>query len=190
MLFADHPDFVQEMIDFWQEFVSQVLARILRQTKVDRLRFSEDMAYKAHSMISPGMVRKFLLPSYGRWVSEVRDAGCPLVDVDSDGYIAELIPLWIEAGINVCEPMEVAAGNDVVAYRRRFGRQMAYLGGIDKRAIAAGGKTLEAEVMRVVVPLLKEGGFIPGCDHGVPSDISWQNYVVYSRCLAHLCGWV
>jgi hypothetical protein len=49
---------------------------------------------------------------------------------------------------------------------------------------------LEVEVMRVVVPLLKEGGFIPGCDHGVPSDISWQNYVVYSRCLAHLCGWV
>ena len=189
-LFADHPEFVQEMIDFWQEFVSQALARILRQTRVDRVRVSEDMAYKAHSMISPAMVRKFLLPSYCRWVLEVRDAGCPLVDVDSDGYIAELIPLWIEAGINVCEPIEVAAGNDIVAYRKHFGRQMAYLGGIDKRAIAAGGEALEAEVMRVVFPLLKEGGFIPGCDHGVPPDISWQNYVAYSRRLAHLCGWL
>ena len=55
------------------------------------------------------------------------------------GTSRELIPLWIEAGINVCEPIEVAAGNDIVAYRKHFGRQMAYLGGIDKRAIAAGG---------------------------------------------------
>jgi len=189
-LFADNPEFVQEMIDFWKEFVSLVLARMLKHVKLDRVRLSEDMAYKAHSMISPAMVRKFLLPSYCRWVSELRDAGCPLMDVDSDGYIAELIPLWIEAGINVCEPIEVAAGNDIVAYRKHFGRQMAYLGGIDKRAIAAGGEALEAEVMRVVPPLLKEGGFIPSCDHGVPPDISWQNYVAYSRRLAHLCGWL
>ena len=190
LFFADQPEFVQEMIDFWKEFVSQVLARILKQVKVDRVRISEDMAYKAHSMISPAMVRKFLLPSYDQWVSEVREAGCPLVDVDSDGYIGELIPLWIEAGINVCEPVEVAAGNDIAAFRRHFGRQMAYLGGIDKRAIAAGGAALEAEVLRVVPPLLKEGGFIPGCDHGVPSDISWQNYLAYSRLLARLCGWL
>ncbi len=190
MFFADQPEFVQEMIDFWKEFVSQALARILKQVKVDRVRISEDMAYKAHSMISPAMVRKFLLPSYRRWVSEIRDAGCPLVDVDSDGYIEELIPLWIEAGINVCEPIEVAAGNDIAAFRKQFGRRMAYLGGIDKRAIAAGGAALEDEVMRVVPPLLKEGGFIPSCDHGVPPDISWQNYVAYSRLLAQLCGWL
>ena len=59
--------------------------------------------------------------------------------MDSDGYIAHLIPIWIEAGINVCDPIEVAAGNDIVAFREQFGRQMAYIGGIDKRAMADGG---------------------------------------------------
>jgi uroporphyrinogen decarboxylase len=190
VLFADQPAFVQEMIEFRQEFVSQVLERIFKLVKVDRVRISEDMAYTGHSMISPAMVRQFLLPSYRRWIPEIRRSGCALIDIDSDGYIAELIPLWIEAGINACEPIEVAAGNDVVAYRKRFRTQIAYLGGIDKRAIAAGGEALEAEVMRVVPPLLKEGGFIPGCDHGVPPDISWQNYVTYSRRLAQLCGWL
>jgi uroporphyrinogen decarboxylase len=148
------------------------------------------MAYKAHSMISPAMTRKFLMPTYRRWIPELREAGCQLIDIDSDGYVEELIPLWIEAGITVCEPMEVAAGNDLIAYRERFGKKMAYLGGIDKRAIAAGGEVMEAEVMRVVPPLLKEGGFIPSCDHGVPPDISWPNYVAYSRRLAQLCGWL
>ena len=190
LLFADQPEFVQEMIDFWQEFASQALARIFSLVPVDRVRISEDMAYKGYSMISPAMVRQFLLPSYRRWVSEIRATGCSLIDIDSDGYIADLIPLWIETGINACEPLEVAAGNDVVAYRQRHGRRMAYLGGIDKRAIAAGGEVLEAEVRRVCPPLLEAGGFIPGCDHGVPPDISWQNYLTYSRLLAQVCGWL
>jgi len=110
--------------------------------------------------------------------------------MDSDGYIAELIPIWIEAGINCCDPIEVAAGNDIVEYRKTFGKKMAFVGGIDKRALAKGGEIMEEEVMRVVPPLLKEGGFIPGCDHGVPSDISWKDFLDYSRLLAKLCGWL
>jgi uroporphyrinogen decarboxylase len=67
---------------------------------------------------------------------------------------------------------------------------MAYTGGIDKRALAAGGEALRSEVLRVVPPLLKLGGFIPGVDHGVPPDISWQNFIEYSRLLAQLTGWI
>jgi uroporphyrinogen decarboxylase len=146
------------------------------------------MAYKSFSMISPAMVRKFLVPSYRRWVPELRSSGCPVIDVDSDGYIGELIPIWIECGINCCEPIEVAAGNDIVEYRRRFGRKMAYRGGIDKRALAKGGQAMRDEVRRVAPPLLEDGGFIPGCDHGVPPDISWPNFIEYSRLLAELTG--
>ena len=92
--------------------------------------------------------------------------------------------------MNVCTPIEVAAHNDIVAYREQFGMQMAYTGGIDKRAIAKGGKALEDEIARVIPPLLKEGGFIPSCDHGIPSDISWQNYLDYCRMLAHHCRYI
>jgi len=36
--------------------------------------------------------------------------------------------IWIEAGINNCDPIEVAAGNDIALYRRMFGKNMAYRG--------------------------------------------------------------
>jgi uroporphyrinogen decarboxylase len=189
MLMADDPEFVQEMCEFWTEFVSATMAPILERVALDSVGMSEDMAYKAHSMISPAMVRRFLLPAYEKWVSEIRASGCPIVDMDSDGYVGELIPIWIEAGINCCDPIEVAAGNDIVEYRRRFGKKMAYKGGIDKRAIAAGGETMRREVMRVA-PLIEDGGYIPGCDHGVPPDISWPNFVEYARLLAQLTGWL
>jgi uroporphyrinogen decarboxylase len=143
-----------------------------------------------HSMISPAMTRRFLLPAWKKWVSAIKASGCPVICMDSDGYVAELMPIWIEAGFNCNFPVEVAAGNDIVAYRRKYGTQMAYIGGVDKRALAAGGEKMRDEVQRVVPPLLEEGGFIPGCDHGVPPDISWPDYVEYSRLLAQLLGWL
>jgi hypothetical protein len=188
-LFLDDPEFVRDMVSFWADFVDRILERIIEHTEIDRIHFSEDMAYKAHAMISPAMTREFLVPAYERWIATAKRGGCRVFDVDSDGWVGDLIPVWIDAGINLCDPMEVAAGNDLAAFREQFGTRMAYAGGIDKRAIAAGGETMRAELKRVIPPLFKQGGFIPSCDHGVPPDISWPAFVDYSRELAAYCGW-
>jgi uroporphyrinogen decarboxylase len=189
MLFLEDPDFVHEMVDFWTDYTSRTMARAIEAGVVDVLHLSEDMAYKEKSMISPAMAREFLLPSWTRWVKEAKAAGVQIVDMDSDGKVDELIPLWIEAGIDVCDPIEVAAGNDICAYRRTYGRKIAYHGGIDKRCIARGGKVIEDELARNA-PVVRDGGFIPSCDHGVPPDIAWQDFIHYSRCLAELTGWL
>jgi len=190
MLMVDDPEFVEEMCRFWGNFVLETMRPILENCTLDRMGMSEDMAYKAHSMISPSMVRRFLMPCYEQWIAAAKHSGVPVIFMDSDGHIGELIPLWIESGINCCGPIEVAAGNDVVEYRHRFGKKMAYTGTVDKRAIAKGGETMRQEVLRVVPPLIEEGGTIPGCDHGVPHDISWVNFIEYSRLLAQLTGWL
>jgi len=189
VMMADDPDLVMEMCRFWGDFVSSAMAPILERVELDCVGISEDMAYKAHSMISPAMTRKFLQPSYDRWVSEIKASGCPLIDMDSDGYIGELIPIWIESGINVCDPIEVAAHNDINAFRAQFGRQIAFRGGIDKRCIARGGQALADEFERIA-PVCRDGGYIPGCDHGIPHDVSWKNYIDYGRRLAQLTGWL
>ena len=189
MMMIDDPELVAEMADFWTHFVSEVLDRILVHIVPDNLFISEDMAYKAKSMISMDMTREFCMPSWKRWSKQVREAGCPLVNVDSDGYIGELIPLWIESGVNVCDPIEVAAHCDIVEFRHQFGKKIAFRQGIDKRCIAAGGDILKAE-MRRIEPIVRDGGYIPGCDHGIPHDVSWLNYVDYCRQLAEMTGWL
>ena len=188
-MMVDQPDLVAEMAAFWTDFVAAIMDRVLAGMTPDLFWISEDMAYKTKAMISPAMVREFCMPSWRRWAAQVRAAGVPLLDVDSDGFIGELIPLWIEAGFNVCDPIEVAAGNDIAAFRAQFGRRIAYRSGVDKRAIAKGGQVIRDELKRIE-PVVKGGGFIPGCDHGVPSDISWPNFVEYTRLLAQLTGWL
>ena len=191
MLMVEQPAFVEEMEAFWADFMLRTLEPILRLAPPDHVVVNEDMAYKLHSMISPTMARRFLMPSWQQWIEAIKAASPEtVVEMDSDGYNAELLPLWIEAGFDAVSPMEVAAGNDIVAYRREYGDRIAFRGGIDKRALAKGGDVMRAELERVVPPLLATGGYIPGCDHGVPPDIAWPDFVEYTRLLAEMTGWL
>jgi hypothetical protein len=188
-LFYDDPAWLGEMIAFWSDFVLALLTKLFAFVVPDVVHLSEDMAFKQHAMVSPAMAREYLLPVYLRWGEAIRAAECPVYAMDSDGYVGELIPVWIEAGLNVCDPMEVAAGNDLVAFRRQYGRAMAFRGGLDKRAIAKGGSAIQAEIERLA-PIIHDGGYLPGCDHGVPADVSWPDYVRYVGLLARETGWM
>jgi len=99
----------------------------------------------------------------------------PLVMVDSDGHIGQMIPLWIEAGIDGTYPCEIAADNDPLAYRRRYGKTLALWGCIDKREIRSKERTY-LEVMRKVPQLVEQGGFMPAVDHAVPPDVPLRSY--------------
>ncbi len=189
MLFYDDAGLLADMLAFWSDFVAALLERTFACFTPDEVHISEDMAFKEHAMISPAMVREHLLPLYRRWGRLIREAGCPLYAMDSDGSIGELVPIWMEAGINACDPIEVAAGNDINAFRTRFGARMGFRGGIDKRAIARGGPFIEREIARVA-PVIHGGGYTPGCDHGVPPDVSWPSYVRYIGMLARETGWM
>ena len=189
MMFHDEPGFVREMIDFWTEYISKLLEHTFSYFIPDEVHISEDMAYKGHSMISPEMVKEFLLPTWSQWGEIVKSAGVLLYGMDSDGFIGQLIPFWIESGFTHCDPIEVAAGNEINEFRTTFGRKIAFYGGIDKRAMAKGGEILEAEIERNL-PVIHDGGFIPSCDHGIPADVSWPNYVLYTKLLAEVTGWL
>jgi len=187
--FLDDPKWVREMVEFWQEYMVRLLERLCEHCIPDHVHFSEDMAYKSHPMIGPEMTREFLLPCYQRWGEVLRKHGVPIYGIDSDGDIRTLIPVWIDAGVQVVDPMEVAAGIDLPGLRAVFGKRMAFRGGIDKRCMAAGGQRIADEINRLV-PVMRSGGYIPGCDHGVPSDISWPDYVRYVELLARATAWL
>lgn len=188
-MFYDDPDLVRDMAAFWTDYVSRLMENAFRYCVPDEVHLSEDMAYKAFSMVSPDMAREFLFPAWKQWGEVVKSHGVAVYAMDSDGFIGELIPLWIDAGIHACDPIEVAAHNDIVEFRERFGKKMAYRGGVDKRAMAAGGETLEEELARIK-PVVDSGGYIPSCDHGIPADVSWPNYLQYVQGLARMTGWL
>lgn len=177
-LFYDDSALVEEMMDATADFIIAMMDKILDHTDVDVYGFWEDMAYKTGPLIGPDMLRKYALPRYKRVVEFVRSRGVPLVSLDSDGDIRSLIPIWLDAGINILYPFEAQCGMDVMKVRREYGRDLRIWFGIDKRALAQGPGAIDTELARVT-PLIREGGYIPGTDHSLPPDVSFANYRYY-----------
>lgn len=49
------------------------------------------------------------------------------------------------------------------------------MGGLDKFALAHGREAIDKELEKVSY-MLEQGRYVPGLDHGVPPDVSWDNY--------------
>lgn len=175
LMFHDDPAFVEEMMDADADFLIAMMDQILEHTDVDVFGFWEDMAYKNGPLLGPDMVRKYMLPRYRRVVDFVRSRGVEFICLDSDGDISSLIPVWLDAGINILYPFEVQCGMDVRAVRARYGRDLRIWFGVDKRVAAIGPRAIDAELVRIR-RLVEDGGYVPGPDHSFPPDVSYGNF--------------
>ena len=187
MLFYDDPALVEEMMEADADFIIAFMGRVLDVVEIDAFGFWEDMAYNHAPLISPEMVRRYMLPCYRRVTEFLRGRGVRYVGLDSDGQIDSLIPVWMAAGLNFLYPFEVQCGMDIGAVRRKYGRDLRIWGGIDKRALAGNPLAIDAELARVR-PLIEEGGYVAHTDHTYPPDIPYANYRYYLKKLAEVCG--
>lgn len=88
--------------------------------------------------------------------------------------------------MNVMSPFEVASNCDVLTTRERY-PDLVISGGIDKRVLAQSKADIDRMLERILPPMRERGGFIPTCDHGVPLDVSYENYLHY-RCRCQELG--
>ncbi|MBN1348123.1 hypothetical protein JXJ21_01805 [candidate division KSB1 bacterium] len=178
LAFYDMPDLIHQMVGHWAELLTSQIERLPPDIIIDQVNWWEDMASKNGPLVSPAVFREFLQPGYRRVMTEAKKRGCVISMVDSDGNPHDIVANWMEEGVNIMFPLEVAAGVDPYAWREEFGMALRLRGGIAKRPLVIGGKAIEAELERIK-PLLDQGGCIPHLDHLVPPDISYDNYRYY-----------
>jgi hypothetical protein len=177
----DNPSLIHEIVDFLADFWIEVLDQVmddLRPLNIDRYDFWEDVGYKGGSLISPRMFNEFLMPGYRKLIGFLRENGIDVILVDSDGDVRDLIPLWLEAGVNGIYPIEVASNMDVVKLREQYPHLLMF-GGVDKRSIASGTERIREELNYRLASVLPTGGYVPFVDHFIPPDVSWQDYQAF-----------
>lgn len=101
--------------------------------------------------------------------------------------VGSAIPLYKEIGMNVMSPMEVAAGCDVVEIGRQY-PDLVIFGGIDKRVLSQGREAIDRNLAYVLPPMKARGGYIRTCDHGVPAEVPYQEYVYYRKRCTEIGG--
>ncbi len=184
----DDPGLIEDMMDTLCEMEVVCITRALKDIRADGAMFWEDMAFKSGSLISPKMFRQFMMPRYKVITELLRTKGIDIIFVDSDGGLNQLIPLWLESGINFFWPLECAAGNDAVELRKKYGKDVILGGNIDKRALLKDKSVIREEILSKVPYLLETGGYFPSVDHFVPPDVPFENYVYLINTLREVAG--
>jgi len=182
----EHPEWVVEMMTHRTELTLKLLEKLAGRCRIDYGVWWEDMCYKNGPLVSPNWFVQHMVPQYRKVTNFLRrECGCEFHLVDCDGNIHALVPLWLEAGVNMMLPAEVAH-TDAYRIREQFGDRVAIWGHFDKRVLAYGPEAIDREFERIAA-LLAGGGFIPYPDHAVPPNVSLENFRYYrSRKLALL----
>ena len=174
--FYDRPDFVDRMIASTTDFMIALGVRQIEIGKVAGIFILGDVAYKNGPMFSPRLYRTMILPALARMCAEFRKRGARIF-YHTDGNCTSLLDSFIEAGIEVLNPVEVAAGMDLHELEARYGGKLSWMGGLDKRKFIDLGE-MEQEV-RAKCSGFAAGGLIACVDHSIGPDIPIRNYERY-----------
>jgi len=180
LLVYDDPAWLEEMVTTIADCITGVLTRVLATGgRFEACGMWEDICFNTGPLLPPKQFERFLVPHYRRITDLLRSHGVDVVWVDCDGKIDELIPLWLDAGVNCMMPVEIGTwGADPVRYRKEYGRDLLMMGGFDKHILARTESEIEQEIDRLT-PLVEDGGYIGFCDHRVPPDVPLGNYMFY-----------
>jgi len=186
-LFYDDPELLQDMMRTWLKLTLSCLTRIQKFIPFFELYFGEDIAYKGHPLISPDMFKRFLRPYYEELFEALKNGQKEFMHIhlDSDGDPSALLPLYVESGVTVFSPCEVAAGADPVRIGEEY-PDLMLKGGMDKRMFTLGKGAIERELNRVIPVMKRRGRFIPTSDHCVPEDVPYENYLFYRQLLVEM----
>lgn len=179
MAVFDQPDLIVDILHTISETALKVFDQVTSQLQVDRLFVHEDMAGKSGPLFGPRQVRDFILPYYRKVWDFLAERGVRLFDQDSDGNMNPVIDVFLDAGVNCMHPMEPAAGMDIVQMREKYGKRLAFYGGIDKHVLRRSKEEIVAELEYKVPPMVQSGGCVLALDHRIPNGTPLENYRFY-----------
>lgn len=182
---VDEPELIHDCMRTWLALADHVCALHQQYVTFDELFISEDLCFKSGPLISPDMVREFFFPYYQQLIANVKARQLDkdrhlFLQVDTDGNAVTVIDLYREIGMDYMSPFEVASGCDVVAVRQQY-PDLLIRGGFDKRILSESCAAIDREINRIMPFMKRQGGYIPSCDHAVPEEVPFENYMHYRK---------
>ncbi len=182
----DDRDLLSEMVDTISSLVCWGLDQVLPKIQVDIGWGWEDICGSAGPLITPEVFNTCAVPGYRKISDKLLEYGVKLHLTDCDGLIDDLVPGWLEGGVNVMFPVQISPfGGDPMVFRKQYGKELRIIGGIDKLELTKGKAEIDAEIERRI-PLMREGGFITLPDHLIVPSTPLENYQYYIECIRAL----
>ena len=150
---------------------------------VQFIRESDDIAGQQALLVSPQMYREFLKPRHKQLFDAQRRLFPPpfYVWFHSDGAIYDIIPDFIEIGLDVLNPVQLTAkGMDAEKLKKQYGRDISFWGGaVDTQNVlpTANPDEVRQNVKERIRHLAAGGGFVFAAVHNIQDDVPAENII-------------
>jgi uroporphyrinogen decarboxylase len=172
------PDWIHDFNRVYTDFYKAHFKLLLEEAGLpDGVRLCEDLGYNKGLFCSPQMLAELVFPYYQEIVDFFHGYGL-LVELHSCGNITQALPLIAEAGFDILNPMEAKAGCDPVEFAEEYGDRLAFIGGLDVRALESGDCDLIRRKVSGLVEGMKARGarYVFGSDHSITPLVRYEDY--------------
>jgi uroporphyrinogen decarboxylase len=146
---------------------------------IDVVVTGDDLGGQTAPLISVAMYRELIKPYHVELFQSIKQRSKAKIFYHSDGNIYPLINDLIEDGIDLLNPIHVAANEmgDTARLKREFGGRLCFNGAIDTQRVLPQGTPddVRAEVRRRIKDLAPGGGYILSAVHCLQPDVPPEN---------------
>ena len=183
----EEPRLVRAVADRLGELMMAFYAHILDLDNLVAVFPGDDMGYKSATMISPDLLRTYVLPWHARFAAMTHAKKLPYFLHSCgrvDAVMEDLISVVKIDGKHSFEDGIVP----VQDFQARYGGRIAVLGGIDINILAGGSPDdVRRQTHRLVTTCGARGRYAVGSGNSVPSYVPLENYLVMID-EAHRCN--
>lgn len=174
------PDLIGALMDALLEVRMAVAERALKQVGdlVDVVSCSDDVADQRGPQMSLEMYRRLIKPRHCRYFDLIHAHTQAKVLYHSCGSVVQLIPEFIDLGIDAINPVQVsAAGMDTAWLKKEFGSQIGFWGAVDTMRVLPFGspEVVREEVRHRIRDLAPGGGYVLAAVHNIQPDVPPEN---------------
>jgi len=178
---------VQQQIDVF----AFILGRFGRQ--IDIVRIGDDLGSQSGLLISPETYRAKVKPRHARLVRAIKQMSDCKVVIHSCGAISQILPDFIEIGIDGINPVQVScAGMEPKELKEKYGKQLLFWGGgIDTQQILskAAPETVRSVVRESLRVFKPGGGYVFAQVHNIQPDVAVENIIAMYEAFHQYSGY-
>lgn len=174
-----NPDFFQKLIDkivrFQVAFIDKLFAAA--NGKIDFFRIGDDFGTQQGLLMDVETWKLFFQPAFKKMADTAKKYGAHYYQ-HSCGAIRDLILSFLEAGVDVIDPLQVKANGMIPAeLKAQYGHLLTFSGGIDEQDLLPNGtpEMIQEEVRKMIRVMAPGGGYFLGSTHNFQDDIPTEN---------------
>lgn len=175
---AAEPALAREMFRRCADFAIRLGTAACARFPLDWYWTGDDVAGQQSMIMSPSAWRSLVKPELARVFHVGASRGLP-VAYHCCGALRPIIPDLIEIGMTVLNPVQAnCPGMDAVELKREFGREIAFMGGVDTQGLLPNSPA--TEVYRATERLIEAmtadgGGYILASSHTISPETPDEN---------------